>query len=106
MKSLSNYIKAEYPEKLEEYERLEAEAKKKLHSDLALSVGDLVRFRKKELSMVQIVGKILSIKENTYHVKTFFPFGGIDEFYLDIREVKKYDTASYSNSNKEDRDNQ
>ena len=45
MKSLSNYIKAEYPEKLEEYERLEAEAKKKLQSDLALSVGDLVRDR-------------------------------------------------------------
>jgi NMD protein affecting ribosome stability and mRNA decay len=88
MKSLSNYIKAEYPEKLEEYERLEAEAKKKLQSDLALSVGDLVRFRKKELSMVQIVGKILSIKE------------------IDIREIKKYDTTSYSSSNKEDRDDQ
>ena len=73
---------------------------------LALSVGDLVRFRKKELSMVQIVGKILSIKENTYHVKTFFPFSGIDEFYLDIKEIKKYDTTSYSNSNQEDRDDQ
>lgn len=100
MKSLSNIIKAEYPNKAEEYERLEAEAKKKLQSDLALSVGDLVRFRNKELSMVQIVGKILSIQENTYHVKTFFPFGGIDEFYLDVKEIKKYDTASYSDSNK------
>lgn len=102
MKSLSNIIKEEYPEKLEEYEILEAEAKKKLQSDLALSVGDLVRFRNKELSMVQIVGKILSIQENTYHVKTFFLFGGIDEFYLDIKEIKKYDTTSYSNSNKKD----
>ena len=102
MKSLSNYIKAEYPEKLEEYERLEEEAKKKLQSDLALSVDDLVVFRKKELCMVQIVGKILSINENTYHVKTFFPFGGIDEFYLDIREIKKYDTTSYSNGNQKD----
>ncbi len=102
MKSLSNIIKEEYPEKLEEYEILEAEAKKKLQSDLSLSVGDLVRFRNKELSMVQIVGKILSIQENTYHVKTFFLFGGIDEFYLDIKEIKKYDTTSYSNSNKKD----
>tara|TARA_R100000426_G_scaffold5227_12_gene7451 strand:+ start:354 stop:662 length:309 start_codon:yes stop_codon:yes gene_type:complete len=102
MKSLSNYIKAEYPEKLEEYERLEEEAKKKLQSDLALSVDDLVVFRKKELCMVQIVGKILSINENTYHVKTFFPFGGIDEFYLDIREIKKYDTTSHSNSHQKD----
>lgn len=106
MKSLSNIIKTEYPEKLEEYERIEAEAKKKLQSDLALSVGDLVRFRKKELCMVQIVGKILSINENTYHVKTFFPFGGIDEFYLDIKEIKKYDTTSYSNSNQKNRNDQ
>lgn len=104
MKSLSNYIKKEYPEKLEEYERLEAEAKKKLQDDLALCVGDLVRFKKKELSLVQIVGKILSINGNTYHVKTFFSFRGIDEFYLDIKEIKAYDTTSYIKSNKKDRD--
>ena len=103
MKSLSNIIKTEYPEKLEEYERIEAEAKKKLQSDLALSVGDLVRFRNKELSLVQIVGKILSINRNTYHVKTFFSFRGIDEFYLDITEIKKYDTATHSNSDQKNR---
>ena len=100
MKSLSNFIKKEFPEKLEEYERFEAQKKNKLQSDLALSVGDLVRFHNKELSLCQIVGKILSINGNTYHVKTFFSFRGIDEFYLDIKEIKEYDTTSYCNGNK------
>tara|TARA_R100001086_G_scaffold248458_1_gene185484 strand:- start:191 stop:499 length:309 start_codon:yes stop_codon:yes gene_type:complete len=76
----------------EQYE----ENKKKLSSDLDLNVDDMVIFRKKELSKVQIVGKILSISENTLHVKTFVSFQGANEFYLDIREVKKYDSASNS----------
>jgi hypothetical protein len=80
----------------EQYE----ENKKKLSSDLDLHVDDMVIFRKKELSKVQIVGKILSITENTLHVKTFVSFKGINEFYLDIGAVKKYDTVSNSKQHK------
>ena len=76
----------------EQYE----ENKKKLSIDLDLRVDDMVIFRKKELSKVQIIGKILSITDNTLHVKTFINFKGINEFYLDIGEVKKYDTVSNS----------
>ena len=79
----------------EQYE----ENKKKLSIDLDLHVDDMVVFRKKELSKVQIIGKILSITENTLHVKTFVSFKGINEFYLDIGEVKKYDTISNSQRN-------
>ncbi len=103
MKSLLNIIKSEYPEKLKEYERLEAESKKKLQIDLDLSCGDLVIFRNKELSNLQIIGKILSINCNTYHVKTFLQFDLINEFYLDITEIKKYDPTSYSYSHQKDR---
>lgn len=80
----------------EQYE----ENKKKLSIDLDLHVDDMVVFRKKELSKVQIIGKILSITENTLHVKTFVSFKGINEFYLDIGEVKKYDTVSNSQQHK------
>ena len=79
----------------EQYE----ENKKKLSIDLNLRVDDMVIFRKKELSKVQIIGKILSITENTLHVKTFVSFKGINEFFLDIGEVKKYDTVSNSQRN-------
>lgn len=80
----------------EQYE----ENKKKLSIDLDLRVDDMVIFRKKELSKVQIIGKILSITDNTLHVKTFVSFKGINEFYLDIGEVKKYDTVSNSQQHK------
>ena len=80
----------------EQYE----ENKKKLSIDLDLHVDDMVIFRKKELSKVQIIGKILSITDNTLHVKTFVSFKGINEFYLDIGEVKKYDTVSNSQQHK------
>lgn len=89
-KKLTEYTDQDIKTLQEQYE----ENKKKLSSDLDLHVGDMVIFRKKELSKVQIVGKILSIAENTLHVKTFVSFKGISEFYLDIGEVKKYDTTS------------
>ena len=100
MKHLSNQL-TEYTDKniktlQEQYE----ENKKKLSSDLDLHVDDMVVFRRKELSKVQIIGKILSITENTLHVKTFVSFKGINEFYLDIGEVKKYDTVSNSKQHK------
>jgi hypothetical protein len=99
MKHLSNQL-TEYTDRdiktlQEQYE----ENKKKLSSDLNLHVDDMVIFRKKELSKVQIVGKILSITENTLHVKTFVSFKGINEFFLDSGEVKKYDTVSHSQRN-------
>ena len=60
----------------------------------------------KDLSKVQIIGKILSIDKNTYHVKTFCSFNCINEFYLDISEIRKYDPTQDSNSNQKDRNNQ
>lgn len=90
--NLTEYTDRDIKTLQEQYE----ENKKKLSSDLDLNIDDMVVFRKKELSKVQIVGKILSITENTLHVKTFVSFKGINEFYLDIGAVKKYDSASHS----------
>lgn len=91
MKELSDYIKEFHPEVYRRIEKTDADSKEKLKADLKIEVDDLVQFRKKDLSRVQIIGKVLSITNTTYHVKTFFPFKGIDEFYLDIKEVRKYD---------------
>lgn len=91
-KKLTEYTDQDIKTLQEQYE----ENKRKLSSDLDLHVDDMVIFRKKELSKVQIIGKILSITENTLHVKTFISFKGINEFYLDIGEVKKYDPTSNS----------
>lgn len=89
---LTDYTDKDLKTLLEQYE----ENKQKLLDDLDLHVDDLVIFRKKELSKVAIVGKILSICDKTIHVKTFLSIKGIDEFYLDIQEVKPYDTTSHS----------
>lgn len=93
---LTEYTDRDIKTLQEQYE----ENKKKLSSDLDLHVNDMVIFRKKELSKLQIIGKILSITENTLHVKTFISFKGINEFYLDIGEVKKYDSTSNSQQHK------
>lgn len=93
MKELSDYIKEFHPEVYRRIEKTDKDSKEKLKADLKIEVGDLVQFRKKDLSRVQIIGKVLSITNTTYHVLTFFPFKGINEFYLDIKEVRKYDTT-------------
>ena len=93
MLELSTFIKERFPDLAEKIEKTDEGHNAKLSKDLDLVVGDLVQFRKKDLSKVQIIGKILSINKNTYHVKTFFSFKSINEFYLDISEIRKYDTT-------------
>ena len=75
------------------------ENRRKLSKSLDLAVGDLVVFRKREFTRVQIVGKIQGIDKQTIFVQTFVSLKGVNEFYLDISEVKKYDSASYKHSN-------
>lgn len=91
MLELSTFIKEKYPDLVKKIEKAEEDHNAKLSKDLDLAVDDLVQFRKKDLSKVQIIGKILSINKNTYHVKTFCSFKSINEFYLDISEIRKYD---------------
>lgn len=91
MKELSDYIKEFHPDVYRRIEKTDQDSKEKLKADLKIEVDDLVQFRKKHLSKMQIIGKVLSINNTTYHVKTFCIFQGINEFYLDIKEVRKYD---------------
>ncbi len=58
------------------------------------SIGDLVSFYKSEFARVKIIGTIQSINEKSLHVKTQLFFNGINEFYLNVAEVRKYDPTS------------
>ena len=60
-----------------------------------LSVDDMVWFYKREFARCRIIGTILSIVDSTVHVKTLFFFDGINEFYLNLSEVRKYDPTSH-----------
>ena len=64
--------------------------------DQVLSVGDQVSFYRKNFVRCKIIGTIQSISENTVHIKTDFAVQGIKEFYLNISEVRIYDSTSNS----------
>lgn len=106
MKHIDRHLKQYNDRQIKTEQDQYKENHKQQDQDCDLNIGDLVQFRKKEFTRVQIIGKILSISNNTIHVKTYVSFGGVDEFFLKIKEVRKYDTASYKCIDQKNRNNQ
>ncbi len=53
--------------------------------------GDLVVFYKRDFARLQLVGTIITITDQTALVKTNLYINNVNEFYLKVSEVKKYD---------------
>jgi hypothetical protein len=95
MKHISNEIEEILPEvkyitPLEQVKKELAEKKKKV---ILIEVGDLVVFKKKNFSKLDIVAKVLQIENNLLHVQTFMYVNGIRTFYINASECRKYDSV-------------
>lgn len=92
MKHISNetpdYIPTEYKTPLQQ---VKEDLAKKKDKPITYNVGDLVVFKKRNITRLDIVAKILQIEGNLFHVQTFMYLNGIRTFYINQSECRKYD---------------
>ena len=85
-----NYIPKTYKTPLEQ---VKEELAKKKEKTTSFNIGDLVVFKKRNFSKLDIVAKIIQIENNLLHVQTFMYVNGVRTFYINQSEVRKYDTT-------------